>query len=172
MARLRCAALALLAVGVSAGAPAPAALVMASGGKPGSLVIANHGASQVTIARRIAVEWRDGAKWMTAQTEFNAVTSCPWRHRGANPPPAPPTSVSIPAGGGLRVAPWLGYTCLGQCETACAANVYLGPGAFRFVATVLPSGARVTSPTFTLPPERPGEMMRRILGSDRSQNGR
>ena len=68
--------------------------------------------------------------------------------------------------------PWLGYTCSGQCAAACATNVYLGSGTFHFVATVLPGGARLTGPAFTLPPERPGDMMRRLLGSARSQRGR
>lgn len=173
MARFRRAALGLLALGAGAAAIAvtPAGLVLAGGGKPGSLTIANHGPAPVTIARAIAVEWRDGTKWRTAQTEFNAVGSCPWMRPGGRTP-APVQSVSISPGASLRVVPWLGYTCSGQCAMACAANVYLGPGTFHFVATVLPGGARVIGPAFTLPPERPGDMMRNVLDAARARRAR
>lgn len=175
MARFRRAALGLLVFGatVAAGAAAPTGFRLSGGREPGSLVITNHGPAQVTIARAIAVEWRNGANWKPVETEFNAVASCPWmRPRARTLAAAPTSSVSLPPGGSLRVAPWLGYTCLGQCETACAANIYLGPGAFRFVATVQPGGARVTGPAFALPAERSGDMMRKMLGSIRSQRGR
>ena len=119
------------------------------------------------------VERRDGANWKPVQTEFNAVASCPWMRPGAHTPaPAPTSYVSIPPGGILKVAPWLGYTCSAQCETACAANIYLGPGSFHFVATVLPDGARVTGPVFALQAERPGDLMRKMLSSIHSQQGR
>lgn len=90
-------------------------------------------------------------------------TQPPARRRRRRPSPFRP---AVACG----LAPWLGYSCLGQCETACAANVYLGPGNFHFAATVLPGGVRVTGPAFTLPPERPGDMMRHILNSTCSQS--
>ena len=150
MARVRRAALNLVAAALVMAAAAPAGLVLAGGAGPGSLILANRGAGQVTIARAIGVERRDATGWTAVHTEFNAVSSCPMPDR---PAPAPAAVVSIPAGGSLKVVPWRGYTCSGQCETACMANLYLGPGTFRFVATMLPARARVTGPGFALPPE-------------------
>ena len=158
MARVRRAAVNLLAatlvVAAAAtlvvAAAAPAGLVLAGGAPPGSLILANRSAGPIMIARAIGVERRDGTSWTAVRTEFNAVSSCPMPGR---PAPAPTSVVSIPTGRSLKVVPWQGYTCSGQCEAACMANLYLGPGTFRFVATVLPVRARVLGPSFALPPQ-------------------
>ncbi len=150
MAHVRRAAVILLATTMIAAAAPPTSLTLAGGARPGSLTIANRGTAPVTIARAIGVERRDRDGWTAVHTEFNAVSSCPIPGR---PVLAPKAVVSIPAGGSLKVVPWQGYTCSGQCENACMADVYLGPGTFRFVATALPMRERVPGSNFAMPPK-------------------
>ncbi|QYE33266.1 hypothetical protein KZX46_00140 (plasmid) [Polymorphobacter sp. PAMC 29334] len=150
MAIVRRAAVILLTATMMAAAAQPPGLTLAGGARPGSLNIANRGGGPVTIARAIGVERRDRDGWTAVHTEFNAVSSCPIPGR---PVLAAKAAVSIPAGGNLKVVPWQGYTCSGQCENACMADIYLGPGTFRFVATVLPMGDRVTGLNFAMPPK-------------------
>lgn len=135
-------------------------------------MVTNQGSAPVTIARAIAVEARDGARWTAVETELNAVESCPLGPGTRAPAPAPPPAVVVPPGRSLRVMPWLGYSCSGQCGGSCTANIYLGPGTFRFVATVLPGGARVAGPAFAMAPERRGDLMRKLLGTVRPPRGR
>jgi hypothetical protein len=133
----------------STGAPAtgtPARLQLALSGKPGGLHIVNHGAAAVGILRAITVQKKERSTWVPITTEFNAVSSCNATSL--------PDKVTIAAGATLTVMPWKGYSCAGQCVAACRANIYYGPGLFRYVITRSPGMQTDTGPEFTLPAGR------------------
>ena len=122
---------------------AAAGPVLLAGAGPGSLRFVNRGAGSVTIDAAIAVERRAGGLWVAVPTEFNAVAAC--RSEG------PPRTVRIASGGMLDVVPWRGWSCSGQCQDVCRANLYHGAGPFRFVATTSPGRVCVVGPAFTMP---------------------
>lgn len=123
-------------------------LVLTTPAGPGSLTIVNRSVTPVEIALPIAVETRGATGWSAIATEFNAVASCRV--------PAATGPVLLAAGATLTVVRWQGYSCSGQCEESCRANIPAGPGPFRFVVSRAPGGVRVIGPTFTMPPADAG----------------
>lgn len=148
-------ALALAGCGPAAGqqaaalpAPVPSGsppLALVNGPAPGALTLI-AGAAGAMVERRLGVEARTAAGWAPITTEFAVVAACA--------PPAPATPLVLAAGARFAVVPWRGFSCSGQCNTICRANIYYGRGPFRFVAT-LAGGARVVGPTFTMPDQPP-----------------
>ena len=112
---------------------------------PGGLRIINDGAGAVTIQMAIAVQKQEASGWVPIVTEFNAIARCD--------PPGPGTTVAIAPATALAVQGWRGFSCSGQCNFTCRANIYYGPGTFRFVVTVLPASDRIASAAFVLPAE-------------------
>ncbi len=115
-------------------------------GKTVSLRILNKGVSAVAIMPAIAVQKKERSGWVPITTEFNATSSCEAT--------IPRDKVLIAAHASLSLVPWKGYSCSGQCVLACRANIYYGPGVFRYVITRSPGAQTVTSPEFTLPATR------------------
>lgn len=162
MAELRRAALIVLVVSGHAQVVArdggrTTSLSLSQPGEPGSLRISNVGPDAVTVERSIIVEYSSGGGWRPLRTEFNVVSTCSRR--------APDAAVVISRAVSLNLVPWRGYSCSGQCQGACRANIYFGPGPFRFVLTVLPDRHRVAGPPFTMPARPPGVAGGRTAGA-------
>ena len=137
------AAIAFLALDSSAVAQGTLRLELAD--PPGGLRVVNDGPAPVTIQMAIAVEKQEAVGWVPIATEFNAVARCD--------PPASATTVTIAPSSHLNVRPWRGFSCSGQCNLVCRANVYYGSGMFRFVVTAMPASHRITSAAFAMPAE-------------------
>src|SRR5271166_2106705 len=93
---------------------------------PGAFEVTNRGpetelAWAVTIQRDLKGEWNDEV------TDLTLVEKC-----GQSPPDG---CVALPQGAKLRPVSWNGLTCGSQCAATCRANLYLGPGRFRFVVS-------------------------------------
>jgi hypothetical protein len=142
------AALASLAATAQALPQAPPALRLELTKETGGLRLVNSGSEPLMIRSAIAVEKEEGHDWVSIATEYHAVAQC-----GPRSAVAP---VDIAPGATLTVVPWRGFSCSGQCDAVCRANVYYGPGAFRFIVATLPGGQRFTSPKFLLPPRPEG----------------
>jgi|HubBroStandDraft_1064217.scaffolds.fasta_scaffold196546_2 hypothetical protein len=142
------AVLASLAATAQALPQSAAALRLELTNETGGLRLVNSGAEPLMIRSAIAVEKEEGHDWVTIATEYRAVAQC-GRQSSVDP-------VEIAPGATLTIVPWRGFSCSGQCDAVCRANVYYGPGAFRFIVTTLPGGQRSTSPTFLLPPRPEG----------------
>ena len=139
------AASALLAFGRPNHAQPPGALRLALTDPPGGLLIVNDGTTAVAIQMAIAVQKQEIAGWVPIATEFKAVARCD--------PPGSATTVEVAPATTLTVRPWRGFSCSGQCNFICRANVYYGPGMFRFVVTVVPGSSQIISTAFALPAE-------------------
>ena len=137
------AAIALLALGGPTVAQGTVQLELAD--PPGGLRIVNDGTAPVTIQMAIAVEKQEAVGWVPIATEFNAVARCD--------PPGSASTVTIAPSSALNARPWRGFSCSGQCNFVCRANVYYGSGMFRFVVTVMPALHRITSTPFAMPAE-------------------
>jgi hypothetical protein len=61
------------------------------------------------------------------------------------------TCVSIPARTTFTPVAWTGMSCNSQCPRPCRANVYLGPGTFRFVVRTCDGRRHWESAWFSLP---------------------
>ena len=111
---------------------------------PGSLTIENRGAGAVELARKIAVEMRRGDTWAPVDTEFDAVAEC------AAPSNAG-ACVRLAGKSTLRAVAWRGFSCSGQCASICRANLYYGPGTFRFVVSTCDRKKQYRSEPFQMP---------------------
>lgn len=111
----------------------------------GGLRIVNAGPAPVAIHMTIAVQKLEAVGWVPVTTELNAVERCD--------PPGSATTVTIAPSGALNVRRWRGFSCSGQCNMVCRANIYYGPGKFRFVATAVSPPSLIVSAPFALPAE-------------------
>lgn len=132
-----------------AGAPgsaarAPDAQVRLIAEDGGRLHIVNPG-REIAVAPVITIEQRDEGGWRKA-VEIEAREKC-----GDTSEKLEDTAVWLKPGQVLSVVPWQGWTCAQQCPQLCALRIYLGPGKFRFVAELLPSGRHIASELFTMP---------------------
>jgi hypothetical protein len=122
--------------------PDEASVVVRNLSLPGAFEIENRGpdielAWAVTIQRELKGEWSDHA------TDLTLIEKC-----GQSPPSG---CVPLPHGAKLRPARWNGLTCGSQCAATCRANLYLGPGRFRFVVTSCDGKRKFRGPAFELP---------------------
>ena len=125
--------------------PDEASVLVRNLSPPGAFEVENRGpdielAGTVTIQRDLKGEWSDEV------TDLVLVQKC-----GQSPPDG---RVLLPHGGKLRPVPWNGMTCGSQCPATCRANVYLGPGRFRFVVSSYDGKHNFTGPTFEMPARR------------------
>lgn len=147
MDQLRRAALALTLATAAISAPAVLRsdarlrLFATDGGKL-RIVSGGRGA---TIAPVIAVEQAEGGAWRQVG-EIGAVDTCGEIGAEIGDVPIRFTPDQV-----LSVVRWRGWTCEAQCPRLCGVNIYLGPGSFRFVARLVPSGAQAASNTFVMP---------------------
>jgi hypothetical protein len=79
---------------------------------------------------------------------------------------APPSCVDLAPGATLHPVPFQGFDCAAQCNASCRANVWLGPGTFRFVLRTC-AGAVIPGPPFDLPgPDSSAALSRWGLAAD------
>jgi hypothetical protein len=123
-------------------APERASVVVRNLAAPGAFEVENRGpdielSGAVTIQRYVKGEWSD------AVTDLTLVEKC-----GEHPRRS---CVSLPRGAVLHPIHWNGLTCGTQCAATCRANLFLGPGRFRFVASSCDGKRRFTGPAFEMP---------------------
>jgi hypothetical protein len=108
---------------------------------PGASSIANPG-PDVALNRRVTVEKHAGANWVATDADVRLIASCDELETA--------TERVLRSGETLTLKPWNGWTCDGQCAGSCRANVYLGPGEFRFVIVSANGKQRFEGPAFAL----------------------
>lgn len=110
------------------------------------VTITNLSGSAVSIEHGILIERKTPKEWVQ-NGGIQAVDSCAHYQQGYDfkaPVPIAPHS-------SLAVYPWDGFMCGGQCEDNCLQNVIAGPGIYRFVVTLRPSGTAIASLPFAFP---------------------
>lgn len=112
---------------------------------PGSFAVENRG-SDITLARPVIVQREQAGRWTDETTDLALLESC-GQAGGA--------CLTLPAGAKLNPLPWNGLVCASQCAQGCRANIYLGPGRFRFVLSSCDGRRQFHGPPFDLPPYDP-----------------
>ena len=110
--------------------------------QPGAFEVENRGpdielSGAVTIQRYVKGEWED------AVTDLTLIEKC-----GEGP-----RRGCVPLARGAKLHPirWNGLTCGTQCAATCRANIYLGPGRFRFVVSSCDGKRKFTGVAFEMP---------------------
>jgi len=109
---------------------------------PGAFEVENRGPA-LELASRVVVQKLEGGAWTDRATDLILAETCDW-----NPKPGCRT---VERGAKLRPPRWNGLVCSGQCPLGCRANLYLGPGQFRFVVTSCDRKQRFFGPAFIMP---------------------
>lgn len=116
-------------------------------GSPGAFEVVNSGEA-IDLAWEVGVEKSLDAEWRPVEVEqFELVEKC------GEPKDSP--CRTLEEGAAIRPVPWTGYSCTSQCNEACRANVYYGPGRFRFVVWNCSKRLRFEGPPFELPADPP-----------------
>ncbi len=114
---------------------------------PGAFEVVNRGGA-MDLAWEVEVEKAVDGEWRPIVVEqLELVERC---GESKNSP-----CRTLEKGAVLRPVPWTGYSCSSQCNEACRANVYYGPGRFRFVVWDCPKRQRFEGPPFELPSDPP-----------------
>lgn len=109
---------------------------------PGAFEVENPG-PDIELAWAVAVQRHAKGEWSDEVTDLSLIEKC-----GDTPPGR---CVRLAHGARLRPVRWNGLTCGSQCPAACRANVYLGPGRFRFVVSSCDGKRKFQGPEFELP---------------------
>jgi hypothetical protein len=109
----------------------------------GAFEVRNDGSSEVSLAREVTVEQLSEGRWERADVAIELLEKCGVASVGK--------CVKLAAGAVLRPVPWNGFSCAPQCPGPCRANVYMGPGTFRFVVSTCDRKHRLPGPAFTIP---------------------
>ena len=110
---------------------------------PGAFEVENLG-PDIDLAWTVALERETNGKWTEEVTDLTLIEHCGQ---------APPANgcVRLAHGAKLRPVRWNGLTCGSQCPANCRANLFLGPGRFRFVVSQCDGKQRFTGPAFEMP---------------------
>jgi len=93
---------------------------------PGSFIVKNIGSKPIRMSSQIRVQVYKNSAWQDVpSTSLSFVIACTAKSNTK--------CVEISAGGTIAPIPWTGFSCSVQCDIACRANAYYGPGKFRFV---------------------------------------
>jgi hypothetical protein len=111
---------------------------------PGAASVTNHG-PDIALSRKVTVEQHVGASWTATDADVRLIAACGDLETK--------NDHMLRKGETLILLPWNGWTCGGQCAGSCRANVYLGPGEFRFVVVSASGKQRFAGPAFMLGPE-------------------
>jgi hypothetical protein len=110
---------------------------------PGAFEVENTG-DAIELSWTVGVEQKVGEAWESRVVEeLRLVEQC-------DPPPTTRCR-NLDKGVKIRPIPWTGFSHTAQCQTSARANIYLGPGTFRFVVTSCDGSRKYYSEGFTLP---------------------
>jgi len=114
---------------------------------PGAFEVENRGpdielAWAVTVQRQLKGRELNG-QWSDEVTDLTLSEKCE----------ASPRAGCVPLPRGAKRAPvrWNGLTCGSQCAATCRANIYLGPGRFRFVVSSCDGKRKFFGAAFEMP---------------------
>jgi hypothetical protein len=108
---------------------------------PGAFSVTNNG-PDIELQRRVVVEKMEPAGWRATYADVRLIATCEEKETG--------TTRLMKHGETLVVKSWNGWSCNGQCPRSCRANIFLGPGQFRFVVVSGNSTQRFEGEAFTL----------------------
>jgi len=111
---------------------------------PGSFSVTNND-NDIHLLRKVLVEKQQGGTWTATDADVRLIATCDETETG--------TTRLLKRGEKLDVKFWNGWSCDGQCPRPCRANVFLGPGTFRFVVRSEDGKKRFEGPPFELGPE-------------------
>jgi hypothetical protein len=110
---------------------------------PGAVEIENKG-SAISLWSQMRLQRFENGEWHEEKgLDLVIFATCEWNR--------PPGCQPVEHGAKVRPVPWNGLSCGGQCGASCRANVFLGPGKFRFVASSCDQKHRFYGPAFTMP---------------------
>jgi hypothetical protein len=122
------------------------AVVVSNGESPGAFSVANRG-GDISLSRSVLVERSVAGEWAAAEANIRLIVSC--NDLSTESP------LVLQRGETFTALPWNGWSCGGQCPEPCRANIYLGPGNFRFVVHSADETRRFEGPPFSLGAESP-----------------
>jgi hypothetical protein len=127
----------------SAPPPEEVSVVVRNLSLPGAFEVENLG-PDIELAWAVTVQRHSKSEWSDEVTDLTLIEKC-----GQTPP-----AHCVPLAHGARLRPvrWNGLTCGSQCAATCRANVYLGPGEFRFVVSSCDGKHKFPGPAFEMPP--------------------
>lgn len=134
-------ALTVMAWTACAGGAVNSAIVIKNLEKPGAFSVTNEG-PDIDLERHVVVEKQEGGAWTNTDADVRLIASCEELETG--------TTRRLARGETLVVKGWDGWSCDGQCPRPCRANLYLGPGTFRFVVQASGGKQRWEGPAFQL----------------------
>lgn len=142
-------------------APPPPPDVTITNLTPGELeIVSSTGvklAGVARIERKVDTGWAPLAE-LDGGKGYRLVERC----QGADPP----ACVDLRPSSAIHPVPFRGFGCSSQCNDACRANVWEGPGTFRMVVSTC-DGVSVAGPPFQLPgPEHASSLLRWGLATD------
>ena len=119
----------------------------------GRLTVVNLTGIPQRLRTAVIVEQQVASGWAAVVTEMNLVAGCD--PRGAVLDTAACTVLGPQQS--LTAPPWLGWSCNGQCQLHCRANIYWSSGPFRLAVLACDGPARFVSAAFPMPslPRRP-----------------
>ena len=110
----------------------------------GSFEIENQG-PDIELTWAVAIQRYADGQWTDAVTDLTLAKAC-----GRGPESG---CVRLAHSAKIRPERWNGLTCGSQCPAPCRANVYLGPGRFRFVVSSCDRRHQFMGPAFGMPAE-------------------
>ena len=126
----------------AADASPPSVRVM-NGMNPGSFRIVNEGIATVSLNRDVIIETRTHELWQAVAADLKLTASCTAA--------MPHDCLRLEPGQTFEPVAWSGLGCGAQCAPACRADIYYGPGEFRFVISDCAKKQRWYGPVFKLP---------------------
>lgn len=108
----------------------------------GAFEVENQG-PDVELAWAVAVQRYTDGQWTDSVTDLALAETC-----GQAPESG---CVRLAHSAKIRPERWNGLSCGSQCPAACRANVYLGPGRFRFVVSSCDRQQKFLGSAFEMP---------------------
>ncbi len=128
--------------------PNEVSVVVRNLSQPGAFEVENTG-DDIALSWAVTIQRQRNGQWSDEVTDLTLIEKC-----GQTPPAH---CVSLAHGGKLRPVPWNGLTCGSQCPAPCRANLYLGPGRFRFVVSSCDGELKYAGPGFDMPAHESGK---------------
>jgi len=110
---------------------------------PGAFEVENLG-PDIDLAWAVSLERETKGAWTAEVTDLTLIEHCGQ---------ALPTAGCLRLAHGAKLHPvrWNGLSCGSQCPANCRANVFLGPGRFRFVVSQCDGKRTFPGPAFEMP---------------------